>query len=312
VHKIRYPIDPQRAIEPAGSVTELFGIKTVIPLFSWMHRVIGLHHGIPQRRGMNTKDESYTIVGEDAGDSLDELSLYLDVLSSSARLRILKVLEHGPKDVRTISNEISTSYENTKKHLDRLLSIGIIKKEAGLGTSSSRGIQPVWQYSVVRGGLETIVRNLAVFSNTRVQIVDSEISCRLESVKKKFAHEMLGSVPAALVIGGADDGKIFPLKTDIVLIGRSDPRHMPVGAMDNNICLFSSYSAVTRITTPHGRFIHDTDRWYIEDSGSTGGTWLNSQRLKKDRRELLHDGDIIELGKGISGAKVLMMIPENR
>ena len=44
-----------------------------------------------------------------------------------------------------------TSYENTKKHLDKLMSIGVIKKEAGLGAPTSKGIHPVWQYSLVPG-----------------------------------------------------------------------------------------------------------------------------------------------------------------
>ena len=64
-----------------------------------------------------------------------------------------------------------TSYENTKKHLDKLMSIGVIKKEAGLGAPTSKGIHPVWQYSLVPGGLESIIRNLGLFSNTRVQII---------------------------------------------------------------------------------------------------------------------------------------------
>ncbi len=260
---------------------------------------------------MNPEDKSHTIVVDDTEDSLDELSHYLDVLSSSARLRILKVLENGPRDVRTISNEIDTSYENTKKHLDRLLSIGVIKKEAGLGAPTSRGIQPVWQYSIVRGGLEAIIRNLGVFSNARVQIVDGGISRRLESVKKTFTKDVLGDVPAAIVMGGADDGKIFLLKNETILIGRSDPRNLPLSSTENNVCLSNSYTAVTRISSPHGRFIHDIDTWYIEDSGSTGGTRLNNRRLEKDARTALHDGDIIELSKGASGGKLLVLIPKN-
>ena len=54
-------------------------------------------------------------------------------------LRILKFLEKKPRDARGISKEIETSYENTKKHLDKLLSIGVIKKEAGLGAPTQRG-----------------------------------------------------------------------------------------------------------------------------------------------------------------------------
>ena len=284
------------------------------PSYPYSHGCIELLDGtndIPARRNMKPEDKAHTIVVEDTGDSLDELSEYLDVLSSSARLRIVKALEKGPRDVRTISHEIDTSYENTKKHLDRLLSIGVIKKEVGLGAPTSRGIQPVWQYSIVRGGLEAIIRNLGVFSNTRVQIVDGEISRRLESVKKTLAKDVLGGVPAAIVMGGADDGKIFLLKKETIIIGRSDPGKRPVGSTEHDVCLSNSYTAVTRISNPHGRFIHELDTWYIEDSGSTGGTRLNNRRLEKSARTALHDGDIIELAKGASGAKLLMLIPQN-
>ena len=260
---------------------------------------------------MNPEDRSHTIVVEDTADSLDELSDYLDVLSSSARLRILKSLAHGPRDARTISHEIETSYENTKKHLDRLLLIGLIKKEAGLSATTSKGTQPVWQYSIVRGGLEAIIRNLGVFSNTQVQIVDGEISRRLKSVKKTLSKEVLGGVSAAIVMGGADDGKIFFLKDEIVLIGRID-RQNPTGAnTEKDVILSGSYTAVTRISNPHGRFIHELDRWYIEDSGSAGGTRLNNQKLERQDRTPVNDGDIIELGKGVTGVKLLMLIPKN-
>ncbi len=100
---------------------------------------------------MNPADKSPTIIVHEESDSLEELSEYLDVLSSSSRLRIVKFLEKKPRDARAISKEIETSYENTKKHLDKLLGIGVIKKEAGLGAPTSKGIHPVWQYSVVPG-----------------------------------------------------------------------------------------------------------------------------------------------------------------
>jgi DNA-binding transcriptional ArsR family regulator len=258
---------------------------------------------------MKPRDRSPTIVVEDPADSLDELSEYLDVLSSSARLRILKFLEKSPKDARAISNEIQTSYANTKKHLDKLLSIGVIKKEAGLGASTSKGIHPVWQYSILRGGLEAIIRNLGLFSNTQIQIVDGEISKRLESVKKTLSKEVLGDVPAAIVMGGADDGKIFLLKDHATSIGRVDQKNPADNEKEREVTLSGSYTAVTRISKPHGRFVHDRDKWYIEDCGSTGGTRLNNRRLEVHNRTPVHDGDIIELAHGVSGVKLIMVIP---
>jgi hypothetical protein len=117
---------------------------------------------------MTGKPPSETLMGAGDIDFLQELSEYLDVLSNSVRLRILKLIEKKPKDARTISHEIETSYENTKKHLDKLLSIGLIRKEAGIGKPTSKGVHPVWEYSLVPGALEAVTRNLALFSNTPI------------------------------------------------------------------------------------------------------------------------------------------------
>jgi DNA-binding transcriptional ArsR family regulator len=258
---------------------------------------------------MNSEDKSPTIIIHNDSDSLEELSEYLDVLSSSARLRILKFLEKKPRDARSISHEIETSYENTKKHLDKLLSIGVIKKEAGLGAPTSKGIHPVWEYSLVPGGLEAIIRNLGLFSNTRVQIVGTEISHRLDDVKNTLSREVLGNVPAAIVLGGPDDGKVFLLKADSASIGRIDPENPGSFDPTRDIVLSDGYSAVTRVSKPHGRVVHEKNGWYIEDSDSTGGTQLNNKRLEKNVRVLLHDGDLVELSKGVSGVKLLMIIP---
>jgi len=259
---------------------------------------------------MNPSDKSPTIIVHEDSDSLEELSEYLDVLSSSARLRILKFLEKKPRDARAISKEIETSYENTKKHLDKLLSVGVIKKEAGLGAPTSKGIHPVWEYSIVPGGLEAIIRNLGLFSNTRVQIVGSEIHRRLEEVKNNLSKEVLGNIPAAIVLGGPDDGKVFMLKHDKVLIGRIDPEHQSAFSPENDVVLSDGYTAVTRISKPHGMFLRTREGWQIEDSGSTGGTKLNNKHLEKNSRVTLHDGDLIELSKGVSGVKFLMIIPQ--
>lgn len=99
-----------------------------------------------------TDDDSRTLILDTDNDDLQELSEYLDVLSSSTRLKILKAIERSPKDVRQISAAIETSYENTKKHLDKLMSIGVVRKEAGLSRPTAKGVHPVWKYSLVPGG----------------------------------------------------------------------------------------------------------------------------------------------------------------
>ena len=258
---------------------------------------------------MDPDDKSPTLIVPAESDSLEELSDYLDVLSSSARLRILKFLEKKPRDARSISKEIETSYENTKKHLDKLLSIGVIKKEAGLGAPTSKGIHPVWQYSLVPGGLEAIIRNLSLFSNTRVNVVGTEISQRLDAVKGTISREVLGNVPAVIVLGGPDDTKVFLIREDTVNLGRRDPENTKAYHPESDVVFSEGYTAVTRVSKPHGRFLHKNDVWFIEDCGSTGGTQVNNKRLEKSVPVALHDGDLIELAKGVSGIKLLIVLP---
>jgi len=258
---------------------------------------------------MNPEDKSPTIVARSTSDSLDELSEYLDVLSSSARLRILKFLEKRPGDVRAISQEIDTSYENTKKHLDKLLGIGVIKKEAGLGSPTSKGIHPVWQYSLVPGGLEAIIRNLGLFSNKKVQILETGINSRLASVKGTLSKEFMGNMPAAIVLGGAMDGRAFILKKTETNIGRADTEKPVQDIPSDDIVLSGEYTAVTRVSHPHGRLILDKGAWFVEDCGSTGGTLLNNKQIGKNIRVQVHDGDLLELSRGINGVKLLMIIP---
>jgi predicted transcriptional regulator len=259
---------------------------------------------------MNVQDKSLTMVVDKSADSLDELSEYLDVLSSSVRLKILKIVEKKPSDARSISHEIETSYENTKKHLDKLLSIGVIKKEAGLGSPTSKGIHPVWEYSLVPGGLETIIRNLGLFSNKKVQILEGEMNNRLTSVKGVLSKEVLGNMPAAIVLGGAMDGKVFLLKKEMVNIGRADTGNTMQDNTADDIVLPDEYSAVTRISHPHGRLAKKKGEWYIEDCGSTGGTSVNNRRIEEREHIEVHDGDIIEFSKGVNGVTLLMIIPK--
>jgi pSer/pThr/pTyr-binding forkhead associated (FHA) protein len=142
-----------------------------------------------------------------------------------------------------------------------------------------------------------------------VQIVGGEISRRLAEVKGTLSKEVLGNCPAAIVLGGPDDGKAFILKTDIVAIGRTDPDNQTSFDPGKDIVLADGYTAVTRVSKPHGRFRHENGIWYIEDCGSTGGTQLNNKKVEDRARVPVRDGDLIELAKGISGVKLVLIIP---
>jgi pSer/pThr/pTyr-binding forkhead associated (FHA) protein/predicted transcriptional regulator len=254
-------------------------------------------------------DQSQTIVLTENEDYYEELSEYLEVLSNSQRLKILKILEKSPKEVRKIAAEIDTSYENTKKHLDKLLSTGLIKKEAGLGQATSKGVHPVWKYSLVPGAMEAIVRNLGLFSNIRINPADSELRNKLDAVRGRVAEELLAPTPSLVMLGGPEDGKVFRLTGQEVRIGRVDPRHVVSYDPDCDVVLSSEYTAVSRVSKPHGKLIEENGQWYMEDGGSTGGTMVNSVPVTPEKKMVVRDGDLIELAKGVYGAKLLVIMP---
>ncbi len=256
-------------------------------------------------------DTARTIVLEEVPDYYSELSEYLEVLSNSQRLKILKLLEKKPRDVRTIASEINTSYENTKKHLDKLISTGLIKKEVGLGQQTSKGVHPVWKYSLVPGAMEALIRNLGIFSNIKLHLADGELKKRLEEVREAVEDEITGDTPMAILLGGSEDGKVFLLQKQEVRVGRADPGNEDRYDPQNDIIFSADYTSVTRVTKPHGMINRQGSKWFIEDRGSKGGTFLNSTALIARKPEQLHDGDLIELAKGTAGVRLLIIIPND-
>jgi DNA-binding transcriptional ArsR family regulator len=256
--------------------------------------------------------EDHTLVMEEDADFLEELSEYLNVLSNATRLKILKSIERRPKDVREISSEIKTSYENTKKHLDKLLMTGVIKKEAGMSRPTAKGVHPVWKYSLVPGGLEGIIRTLGLFSNVNVSIAHPDLSRRLEEVRGMIAEEVCGALPVLVLLGGPDDGLVFPLQGERVLIGRTDPNTENLPPADDYLTLGEEYGAVTRISKPHARLTRIDGAWQIEDCGSTGGTSINGAPIAPHARTTLSDGDLIDLARGVKGARLVFTLSDEK
>lgn len=259
------------------------------------------------RKPPGTDDMTKTVIREEVPDYFQELSEYLEVLSNSQRLKILKMLEKKPRDVRTIASEIETSYENTKKHLDRLMSMGLIRKEVGLGPQTSKGVHPVWKYSLVPGAMEAIIRNLGFFSNMRIQLSDLDLKRRLEDVRSAIEGEITGNQPVLIVLGGPEDGKFFFIGGKGARIGRIDQtvKEDPSG----DVVLGRDYSSVSRVSRPHAVIRREGKKWLIEDRGSTGGTFLNGNALQKGVATEVSDGDVIELAKGPAGARLLVILP---
>jgi len=175
------------------------------------------------------------------------------VLSSGTRLKILKilkVLERTPRNVRQISSEIRTSYENTRKHLDRLLSIGVVRKGGGVLPPDRQRRPPGVEVLPGAGGMEAIIRNLGTFSSIRFTLTDADPGAKLEAVKGTVSEEFFGRHPLVILLGGAEDGKVFPLQRGTVAVGRVDRDAADRYDPEHDIVLGEEYGAVTRVSKP--------------------------------------------------------------
>ncbi|KQY55891.1 hypothetical protein ASD11_15465 [Aeromicrobium sp. Root495] len=91
-------------------------------------------------------------------------------------------------------------------------------------------------------------------------------------------------VPTKLqVVSGPNSGQSVPLGTDPILLGRGT---------DAAIRLDDDY-----VSTRHARFASNGEQWFVEDLGSTNGTYLGSQRITSPVAVAL--GTQVRLGKTI-------------
>lgn len=240
---------------------------------------------------------------------LEELSEYLEVLSNPVRLKILKFIEPGPKEITAIADHTGMSYQNTKKHLDRLIAMSLVRRDAGFGRETDRGIAPVWKYSLADGSLASLTKTLGIFSSVPVPPGYNDIRKRIDDVRTSLSGTTGVGSAFILLIGGTGDGRAYPVNGDRVLIGREDPGQ-PMPVMVTAIALPEQYLAVTRVNKPHATISRSSDTWLIEDSGSTGGTYLNSERLVPGKKIRLVNGDLIDLSVGTNAARFLFVTTE--
>jgi DNA-binding transcriptional ArsR family regulator len=236
---------------------------------------------------------------------IEELSEYLEVLSNPLRLRILKIIEHEPMEVMEIAGRIGSTYQNTKKHLDQLVGAGLAKRSAGFSRETERGVSPVWKYSLAEGGMEALIAELGVFSSITVPPGYQEIQRRIRSIRASLTGDASPGGPLLILL--QDDGRTFILSGERCMIGREDRDAPPP---EGSIVLPDRYLAVTRVTRPHATITHSGGSWQIHDSGSTGGTYVNSVRLPPGESVPLSTGDVIDLSVGADAARLLFVSDE--
>lgn len=240
---------------------------------------------------------------------LEELSEYLEVLSNPQRLQILKFIEQEPKETAAIAEFTGMSYQNAKKHLDRLVTTGLVTRAAGFGRETERGIAPVWKYSLALGALENLAMTLGVFSSIATPMGYNDIREHIRAVRSALQESGGAAGPVLYLIGGPAGGRAFILDKDRIAMGREDSEH-PTGSSGKTVLVPDEYRAVTRVTKPHAYIIQTVNSWQIEDNGSTGGTFLNARRIDPFRKTPLSSGDVIDLSLGARAARFLFIADE--
>jgi pSer/pThr/pTyr-binding forkhead associated (FHA) protein len=101
--------------------------------------------------------------------------------------------------------------------------------------------------------------------------------------RPKPAKRPRGAPTHVLIVEGANEGERISLDEAPLLIGRGS---------DAQIRLDDDY-----VSTRHARIAASGDQWFVEDLGSTNGTYLGSQRLGQPTT--LQLGSQVRIGKTI-------------
>lgn len=118
---------------------------------------------------------------------------------------------------------------------------------------------------------------------------------RLKDDEKGAPVEGDGDAPHAklVIYRGRSVGKEFPLSEDESHIGRWDAD----GGIFPDVDLDAD-DPEAKVSRRHARITRRGDQYYIEDLGSTNGTFVNrGRRLLPGDRQTLHDGDEVIVGK---------------
>ncbi len=118
--------------------------------------------------------------------------------------------------------------------------------------------------------------------------VDPASTAAAKAPKPSKSSRRRRGAPTRLVISeGTNAGVAVPLGRDTILLGR--------GA-DATIRLDDDY-----VSTRHARFVPHGEEWYVEDLGSTNGTYIGSQRITTPM--VVAAGVQVRLGKTIAELK---------
>ena len=115
-----------------------------------------------------------------------------------------------------------------------------------------------------------------------------------EPVRSSSGGSRPGTAHAVLVVERGDvPGTEFRLTNDDSTIGRWDADNGVFPDVD-----LDAYDADAKVSRRHARICRNNGSYFIEDLGSTNGTYVNrGRRLLPGNAQILNDGDEVIVGK---------------
>ncbi|HPU13959.1 MAG TPA: FHA domain-containing protein [Aeromicrobium sp.] len=104
-----------------------------------------------------------------------------------------------------------------------------------------------------------------------------------KSTKEKRTKKVRGAPSKLVIVDGPNAGQSVPVGTEPILLGRGT---------DAAIRLDDDY-----VSTRHARFATNGQQWFVEDLGSTNGTFIGKQRVTSPLPVQI--GTSVRLGKTI-------------
>ncbi|MBO9522330.1 MAG: FHA domain-containing protein [Nocardioidaceae bacterium] len=112
---------------------------------------------------------------------------------------------------------------------------------------------------------------------------DERRAAKASKARSKPSKARRGDPTQVVIVEGGNSGELVPLAGAPLLIGRGN---------DAAIRLDDDY-----VSTRHARIASSGDQWYVEDLGSTNGTYVGSSRITQPTAISL--GTRIRIGKTI-------------
>lgn len=219
--------------------------------------------------------------GREAPD-LDRIAGWLRPLASPVRLRLLRFLTR-PHYQEEIAAALGLSRQATRKHLDKLVRIGVLERRSGV-----RGAGPVTEYVINPQALFLIHDEFEKLGSFRPDGRDDALARTLPgSGSGRPAAAKAAPGPCLFVVRGFGTGTrldLGPEEGRVWLVGR-DPRC--------EIALTHDPYASNR----QAELVQDGGRFVLTDLRSTNGTEHNWAPLARGARVTLRHGDIIGIGR---------------